>query len=87
MGARNDFYRMVDQFLRNKPEATAPEAWAHFIELARSGFVACIVAADPGSGWIEIIPDAERTRTKQIKRAAFLRRCSFIRRDIFLETS
>ena len=87
MGARNDFYRMVDQYLRNVPEATAPEAWTHFLGLARDGFITCIVAADPDGGWIEIVPDAERTRTKRIKRAAFLRRCSFIRRDIFLETS
>lgn len=87
MGARNDFYWIVDQYLRNKPEATAPEAWAHFLGLARDGFIMCIVTADPGDSWIEIVPDAERIRTKRIKRAAFLRRCSFIRRDIFLETS
>lgn len=87
MGARNDFYRLVDQYLRNRPEATAPAAWTHFLGLARDGFIACIVAADPQGGWIEIVPDSERIRTKRIKRAAFLRRCSFIRTDIFLETS
>jgi len=82
MGARNDFYRMVDAYLKNRPDASAAEAWGHFLNLARTGFVAAIVAADPDGNWIEIAPDIERVGTKQIKRSAFIRRCSFIRKDI-----
>ncbi len=84
---RNDFYQMVDQYMRNNPEATAPEVWAHFMDLARSGFVACIVAADPASGWIEIIPDLQRVRTKRISKPAFRRRCSFLKREKLQEIS
>lgn len=79
MGARNDFYQMVDQYMRNQPEALPRQVWRHFVGLAHGALLPTLVGADTDGAWIEIVPDHERVRTKRISRSSFERNLRKIR--------
>ena len=76
---RNDFYSLVADYTRNKPDALPRQVWSHFVGLAQGALLPTLVGADPGGNWIEIVPDHERVRTRRITRSAFERNLRKIR--------
>jgi hypothetical protein len=82
---RNALYGLLEEYLRNQPEAKPGQAWAHFGSLTQLGATPGLIAFDGKE--IEFAPDPERLRTKTVSFASFARRFYFIKKDVFHETS
>lgn len=68
---RNSLYLLLQEYLRNQPDAKPAQAWAHFGSLAHLGGTPGLVSFDGQE--IEFAPDPERFRTRMVSRESFFR--------------
>lgn len=72
--ARNALYRLVAEFRRRHPKATAAEVWRHLIAVAATGAHPVVIAGDAKT--LAYRPDAKKIATRAIRFDSFASRLS-----------
>lgn len=68
---RNALYQLATEFRRRHPQATAADAWRHFIAVAATGCHDVCIRHDAERDALEYLPDPDRRSARTVVRRTF----------------